>query len=60
MIARKTYLNVARTQETDTRCFDTRENHGHCAKRKGAKKLRQWLRKLLRREDSEPVHLQIL
>lgn len=53
MIRRKNWIEVARTQETDTRCFNTREGHGRSAKRKGAKKLRQWLRKLLRFEDDD-------
>lgn len=51
MIRRKNWIEVARTQETDTRCFNTREGHGRKAKRKGAKKLRQFLRRLFRRED---------
>lgn len=51
MIRRKNWIEVARTQETDTRCFDTREGHGRKAKRKGAKKLRQFLKRLFRVED---------
>jgi hypothetical protein len=43
----------SRTQETDTRCFNTREGHGKRAKRQGAKKLRQHLQQRDRREAKD-------
>jgi len=44
-IKRAEIMAVARTQTNDARCFDTCKGRGKRAKRQGAKRLRQHLKK---------------
>lgn len=44
-IKRAELMAVSRTTTNDTRCFDTRKGHGKRAKRQGAKRLRQHLKR---------------
>lgn len=51
MILRKLWITTARTQETDASSIGNIYGRARRAKRKGAKKLRQFLKRLLRIED---------
>jgi hypothetical protein len=51
-VKRAEIMAVARTQTNDTRCFSTLKGHGKRAKRQGAKRLRQHLRKADKRDQS--------
>jgi len=52
-VRRAEIMAVARTQTNDARCFNTRRGHGTRAKRQGAKRLRQHLKRTDCREVSQ-------